>query len=228
MAHPSIRQHWSSLAALGCFIATANANPTYNGFGVWDGIFLNGGFHQDWFIFADIQNQVQKDSAASGKNLTLLEGGVGYRVLPSLSVLAAYGWTPRFSPYNGENRIWQQIQWTSPALGHAQFIIRTRFEERWIEPVTDTRIRLRQQIRAQTTGLEGPVGFAVSDELFVNFNGPTPGFDQNWVFLGPVFTVSPAARLEVGYLRADYRSPLVSTDNRIVAHAVSANVFLNF
>lgn len=101
-----------------------------------------------------------------------------------------------------EHTLWQQIG-TKWNLEPISITARTRLEERFIENVDGTALRLRLRARA-----EMPLGWqswyvAVSEEVFFNLNslsgGPQSGFNQNRVFGGLGTSLSESVGLEFGY-----------------------------
>lgn len=103
-----------------------------------------------------------------------------------------------------EHRAWQAIGFTFPirdlTIGN-----RIRFDERLIEDVSGTIVRLRYRLRTKYE-IEGFClkGFhlSASEEVFVNLNdkgeGPVEGFEQNRVRAGAGWQFG-RARVEAGY-----------------------------
>lgn len=166
---------------------------------------------QSWALFAgqgNFNSSVRWYFEAQprfGSNSTRLERllvrpAVGLQLNTFFSLWAGYAWTPLFSPsFGNEHRPFQQLLAEHP-LGPVMLINRTRFEQRFVEGVNAPTIRLRHLLRA-VWRFDGPtgLGLAASEELFVNFNGPVSGFDQNRVFLGLNWKIG-GLQLELGYL----------------------------
>lgn len=159
----------------------------------------------------------------------LVRPGVGLRVLPWLSLWAGYAWTPSFADGGDEvfheHRVWEQII-LSHAFGPGLSVqARTRFEQRFGEGSDEVAHRFRQFARLSWMHPSQPIGLVVWDELFVGLRGATWGaasrYDQNRLFVGPIFRVAPWARVEPGYLFVH-----LDRDTDRVVHAVAVNLFL--
>jgi hypothetical protein len=157
----------------------------------------------------------------------IIRPGIGLFVRPWLSFWAGYAWTPVYpdgAARRDEHRFWSQV-WINHALGKGfAFQSRSRFEHRFAPDSDDVAHRFRQFVRLGWMHATQPVGFVVWDELFVGLAdadwGAVEGYDQNRLFVGPVFRIASWARVEPGYLLVHLdRSP-----NRLV-HAVAVNLF---
>lgn len=174
-------------------------------FEVWNLFFITGPLIGNLHGYLEIQPRF---TLVGEKNhRLLLRPALKYRLNQQVSVWAGYGWTPIFQPqFRNENRLWQQFQYETH-LGEVEWIFRTRFEERWIQNTagpSETAYRLRQWVRSLwPTSIEW-LRFAATDEVFIHLNtlkkGPHSGLDQNRLFLGGLFRVSPMVSIETGYL----------------------------
>ncbi len=159
--------------------------------------------------------------------------GIGVRLSQGVSLWGGYAWVPVypddvFDPRD-EHRLWQQAI-LSHRIDALSLQSRTRFEQRFVEGGADVGFRLRQFVRGSlrlTQGAVPGVGVVVWDEVFVGLHdtdwGQFGGFDQNRLFVGPMFQLNGWARLEPGYLLVYLERGSVT---RLV-HAVSLNLFLS-
>ena len=131
---------------------------------------------------------------------------ITYNLTPRSSVGGGY-LIGRTDPAAGrttiEHRFFGQYAWRTPAAG-GTLTLRTRFEERVIVDDTGPIARLRQQARfshAVTPGSK--LSWVVYDELFVHLNSTNryrSGIDHNRAYAGLSGALSPALRVDLGYL----------------------------
>ena len=101
-----------------------------------------------------------------------------------------------------EHRAWQQLGFGHPllALGAAH---RARLEERFIEDVDETAVRLRYLLRLTAPIPETSVKLVVANEAFFDLNsvsgGPDSGFGETRAFAGFEFGLGDAVVAEAGY-----------------------------
>ena len=158
----------------------------------------------------------------------LVRPGAGFQFTPWLSAWAGYAWIPTLDDASDartdEHRLWQQLILTpalAPGLGLQS---RTRLEQRLGEGRAMGH-RIRQFVRVDYRPESLPVGLVAWDELFLGVAGDDwgpKGYDQNRLFLGVALPVSPAVRLEGGYLLVH----LDRAQDRFV-HALAVNLFLS-
>ena len=166
----------------------------------------------------------RQDSPAA---VMIIRPGVGLRIGPSLSVWAGYAWVPTYpdgASRRDEHRLWEQVIYSHPVGRQGSFQARARLEHRFSPQGDDVAHRFRQLLRFAWMHPRQPVGFVVWDELFAGLTdadwGAVDGYDQNRLFVGPIFRIAPWARVEPGYLLVHLdRSP-----NRLV-HTVAVNLF---
>lgn len=139
----------------------------------------------------------------------IVRPGVGVQVLPWLSVWGGYAWVPTMADgvddVVNEHRAWQQVLLQTETSFRLNLQSRTRVEERFHERGGEVGVRLRQFFRVSwRPSVDVPIGALVSDELFIGLNstvwGQPAGIDQNRLFVGPFFQLTPWARIEAGYL----------------------------
>lgn len=198
---------------------------------VWGALFLNVGLSERWGVYVEGQNRVQAQEYANRGNRFLLRWAARFTLAPGLTVMAGHAWTPNFSPYRNENRLWQQLAYTLQP-GWWLLSTRLRMEERWIQNADDVALRLRLFFRAQYHFAENKVfAWAFWNELFANLNnvngGPKLGFDQNRAFMGPSLGVGPRARFEVGYLNVFIESHSGTTPD-LLDHTLATFMTVDF
>lgn len=154
--------------------------------------------------FYEVQPRIGED--VSEVTQLILRTALGYRFAPSWSGWFGYAWTPTFAPSDkNENRIFEQLLFAEeyPLL---KLTSRTRFEQRWIEGVSGTSLRLRTLLRGVFPVTEDRHwAVAVQDEIFFNLNTPADnaphaGFDQNRFFIGVNRVLNRWMSLDAGYL----------------------------
>lgn len=222
---------WVSIYFLSRLIAGPNyaaAAPIHD-FGAWMGVFYQNKLSEKFGLY--LEEQVRLNNHVTGGNRLILRPGIQYYFNPKLSVTLGYAWTPNFSPFRNENRLWQQVQHSLNASSY-QLINRFRFEERKIENTVGVGLRIRYLIRSliYLNQNERRLALCLSEEAFFELNdisgGPPPGFDQNRLFLGLNYKVNDELTLESGYLNLydTYTSEIVDLLN----HNYVLNLYLNF
>lgn len=136
----------------------------------------------------------------------MLQPSLIYQVHPNVSVAQGYAKIFAFEPGVGsEQRLWQQVQ-INRVLGKEWGLsVRSRLEERFIEGVSGTGLRLREQIK-----LTRPLPFnkkyyvVLSNEAWINLNKQAPGtelgYQQNWAYIGLGRRFLGSSNVEVGYM----------------------------
>ncbi len=120
------------------------------------------------------------------------------------SIWGGYAWTPSFIPtYSKEQRSWEQLQANIP-VGENTLISRSRFEQRYLGGQPTVGHRLRQLVRLQLPIGSGDWWAVAWDEVMFNLNtvgrAVKAGYDQNRIFLGANYKISPLFRVEAGYV----------------------------
>lgn len=169
----------------------------------WVQFLSQGKLTQDLRLWAELQPRYSFDR---GKMTTvLIRPGLGWQLTPELSVWAGWAWTPLLNPsWRNEHRLWTQAVY-AVNLDSVTFTQRMRFETRFIENISDPGLRLRYQVRFSVpVALEDALQLVVYDEVFISLNNPAPsigsGFDQNRLFVGGFFRVSPHFAFDLGYM----------------------------
>lgn len=223
-------------------LLSATAKATETNFAAWTAVILQGKVSDHWGWYFESQSRINDgwefgsgnspDALKTKGNRLLIRPAVRY--LPhgdgTLQFHFGYAWTPNLSPERQEHRIYQQalLQEDGSEWWLAQ---RLRFEQRWIEGATGTALRVRYFARLQRYfSSDKKIGFALWDEAFWALNsidnGPTSGFDQNRLFIGPHFLLNPQSRFELGYLNV-FNARGKSTDS-IANQALALYVYLDW
>jgi hypothetical protein len=163
----------------------------------------------------------------------IVRPGLGYEITDSIAVWLGYAWigtSPVGADYFQEQRIWQQLTW-STQFKPVMFLSRTRLEQRFVETGDDTGWRFRQLFKlSYPLPFEARLKLVGYDEIFINMNktdwGADTGLDQNRIFLGIGWNFDPYERIivEVGYLNQYSHDP---SGNDEMNHILSINLFLN-
>lgn len=162
--------------------------------------------------------------------IVIVRPALGQQLTDWASVWLGYAWVPNFTddPFEriDEQRIWQQVILTGSLLdGRLHGQLRTRLEQRFHETTPEIGHRIRQFARVDYRFDDSPWGVVVWDELFWGLNDPgfaPQGFDQNRVFVGPMFRAVDGLRLEFGYLNAQ----LTRSGQFLLQHALALNFFV--
>ena len=227
------------LSVLLCFASSA-ARATVSNDAVWNGLFVQGHLSGSWGYFAEQQLRLNDasdlDSLKLRGNRWILRPALVWNApsIPGLQLFFGAAHTPNLSPVRSEDRLWEQVQYSfslSGPLSGVRVFQRLRFEQRHIERTEGLAHRGRLQLRAASrVSLEEPWGWALSDEVFYNFNtvvgGPKAGFDQNRIFLGPQYQIDRRTRLESGYLQS-WIAQGAARDSQI-NHAAVIFLFVDF
>ncbi len=177
------------------------------------------------------QERIGENSTHSSQ--TLARVGLGYALQPNLSLWFGYAWIRTGTPYTSypfnENRIWQQLLWTS-TVKNFRLMSRTRTEQRFLANNSSVAYRIRQlsKISIPWTASSRST-FVVADEIFWHKNdfigNQGQGFDQNRLFIGLGYRVDNAITFEYGYMNQfikRFNVPNVLNNN------ISVNMYVNF
>lgn len=196
----------------------------------WVNLTVQGPVQGKLLAWAEVQGRFGND--ASRLSTSILRPGVGYQLSKDVSVWVGYG---RITTHNpgadvGEDRLWQQVSWNAGQVLGGALSTRTRLEQRFVETGSDAGWRLRQFVKySHPLRSGGDTAFVATSEIFVALDdtdwGARSGFDQIRNFAGVAFSVSPKARLELGYLNQYIDRP--GSDDR-VNHAAAVNLLARF
>lgn len=154
-----------------------------------------------WRAGLTVQTRTQGDF--SDLERTVLRPSVSYNVTGRTWVTAGYDAHFIELPTDRlEQRAWQQLQTAWP-LSFATLSGRVRLEERFIENVNGTAVRLRLMARTDVPFQGTQWTLTASNEYFVGLNdlefGPSDGFDQNRAYVGVSRPLTDSLSLELGY-----------------------------
>ena len=215
-----------SLTMLTFLVRPASAKVSHD-FASWTGILFQGGFTTKYGYYLEIQDRLNKTLA--GGNRFIIRPAFRYSVTTELSLWAGYGWLPAFSPFRGENRLWQQAFYQTRA-GSWQLIGRVRIDERWLSNAGGAAFRGRVMFRSLLAlDPEALISLCFWDEYFQNLNtvsnGPVSGFDQNRSFLGLNYLLTKDIQVESGYLNVFVNQSGTAPD--IMNHILGLYIILN-
>jgi len=171
----------------------------------WVQVLALGQLGDDWRTHVEVQPRFMNDASELG--LTIVRTAVGRRVAPRLTAWLGHAWVPRTlgAGVRHEQRLWQQLMFSAPAVGRWTPSVRLRVEQRWLEPWDGLSHRVRLLARAQRPlGGRSPWGLFAYDELMLTLDrtprGPTRGFDRNRLSGGLTRRFSPVVSTDVGYI----------------------------
>lgn len=172
-----------------------------------------------WGIYTEVQVR-RSDFASTWQQLQFREA-LTYRFSPNVQVAAGYVYThtSRYGDFPlalrafPEHRTYQQLIVKHNLKGRLEFEHRYRTEQRFIQAPLGAanyyryQSRFRYQLKAvlpisKTDSRGRQWSLFAGDELMINYGpnfGPSP-FDQNRAFAGVGYKLSPANKVEVGYL----------------------------
>lgn len=223
-----------SLPLAAGFFALLCHTPSYAGSldqqSGWAAWFNTTKFSERWSLVSDAQLR-SSDGWEEPRNLLLRAGG-SYAISPQLSLVAGYAYIDTYSPTAPtltEHRSWQQLVAQQRVLGYP-LTHRLRLEQRFIERVGTKDLysdRLRYFLRlVAPIEVAAPGGFvrgsylALQNELFLHLtarselNGRL--FDQNRLYGGLGYRISPRLDVELGYLNQRLEGRVQDTDNHVV------------
>ncbi|AJR25584.1 MULTISPECIES: DUF2490 domain-containing protein [Sphingobium] len=193
----------------------------------WLNLTAMGPISGDLVYFAEIQPRF--GDGVSGVDQTILRGGLGWKLSPSVTVYQGYAHVV-LPVDNGrdvnEERSFQQVNWTIGKPWGGELSSRTRLEQRWRSDGDDMGWRLREMLRYEKPLGSKAVSALVYGEGFVALNstdwGAKGGFDQLRSFIGAEIALGGASTAEIGYLNQwiDRRG-----GNARVNHVASVTLF---
>ena len=116
---------------------------------VWVQGLALGQLSENWRTHIEVQPRWFDDGSELG--LTIVRYAIGRRLTPRVTAFVGHAWVPRTfgEGVRHEQRIWQQLTLTGPALGAWSTSGRLRVEQRWLEPWDGVSHRVRMLARAQ-------------------------------------------------------------------------------
>lgn len=207
--HNHIKSLWIIVTL--CFWHLSAFCATQSDMQTWLNVTAVGKFHTDKTTsrlryWLEGQERIGDDSRHVTQ--TMLRPGLGYALTENLSMWLGYGWIHTSYPLTNhpfeEDRIWQQLLW-SKTNEYLTLTSRTRIEQRFLENNPKTAYRARQLLKISVP-LKAHPNFSLvcSDEIFWhknNFIGRNGrGFDQNRIFAGLGYQITPTVTTEIGYM----------------------------
>ena len=159
---------------------------------------------------------------------------LGYRLTDKVTAWAGYVHNANYAAANVvaiERRAREQITIDNfMSLGTAKFSTRMRLEQRWRDGVEGVGWRARPQLKvAVPLGSKAAPTLNVSAEPFINLNTTgfqsTPGLDRVRSVVSLTMPVSPAVRVEAGYLN---QHRFIRRGEDRYEHALTAALALSF
>lgn len=232
---------WSLLVGGEAF---AQSTSTFSqDFRLWSPIFLTVKLPSSFLAYMEVNPRFADLDDGGQIDQLLLRPALGYQLAENLSIWQGYAWvgnfnqrhTPPQSPFFEENRIYQQINYTSK-FESFRTLTRFRLEERWIEHADGTAVRFRAMLRgAYPLPMAPQWAFVAYDEIFVNLNtvgttqgkGPAAGFDQNRAFVGINRTFSKYFNMDFGYQNQLLNSRSIPNLANQMNHVILLNFYIN-
>jgi len=169
--------------------------------GLWAIATAKRGLNEKWAASLSGQLRFHRDMGSLER--VVLRPSLDYRVNQRITATAGYDAHFIRSPADKiEQRLWEQLLYQVPTGGF-NLSGRLRLEQRFIEHVSGTAVRLRIFAKATRPLAKGPWYAALRNEVAFGLNGlpggPRDGFDQNRLFLGLGRLLSPRTKIEFGY-----------------------------
>ncbi len=165
-------------------------------------------FSEQFRGFLDIQPRFTVEDIPGGDNgsidTLLMRGALGYQIKPNIGLYQGYAMIPTFDPDRVEHRLFQELL-AKQSFTKATLLHRFRFEQRLLESVDDTSLRVRYfgRFTYPLTNISDKLSFAMNEEVFIHVNdtdtGPQSGFNQNRLFIGMNYRVSKTLGFDIGY-----------------------------
>ena len=175
--------------------------------GSWNILNLKLNLNKEWGVFGEAQ--LRSQSFYNNFSYYEIKGGASYNLKKNMSVTAGTGRFITYSdsanfklPYvNKEWRIWEQFSLNN-FIGRVKFENRVRIEQRW---TTNLGYRNRFKYRLNTVIpitskkiIPGTFYLSAWDEVY--FTNSDPHYEQNRIYGGIGYEVSPKLTLQSGYL----------------------------
>jgi len=184
-----------------------NSFAQTDGLGTWDFFYGKVNLNKKWFLFLEPHLFAQK--VKHDFNYYEYNAGVGYNLPKNIILSFAVG---HYSTYqsdgdfklpllNNEFRVWEQIA-TTNFIGRLKIEQRYRLEQRYTS-ASGYRNRFRFRVNAvlplnHKVLTAKTLYLASSDEIFIT--NEQPFFEQNWLFIGLGYQVSPHLAFHAGWL----------------------------
>ena len=222
---------------------TTNQDTFRQDFRLWTPTFLTVKLPSSFLAYMEVNPRFADLDDGGHIDQLLLRPAIGYQLTENVSIWQGYAWvgnfnqphTPPQSPFFEENRIYQQLNYTSK-FESIKLLSRFRLEERWIEHADGTALRFRFMLRGAYPLPIAPEWAAVAyDEVFVGLNtvgtaqgkGPEAGFDQNRFFVGINRTFGKHFNMDAGYQNQLINSRSLPNLANQMNHVILLNFYIN-
>jgi hypothetical protein len=210
----------------------------------WLGVFNQTRFSQHWGSWTDLHVRLH-DRYVQDMFQTVARVGLTYYLTDDVRLTGGYAYVHHFPDGartigQAEHRPWQQVQWFTK-FPKARLMQWVRLEERFRRTIqnnerTDdfnfnyrTRYNTALFLPLSKRGFEpGGLQFLLNNEVMMNFGKEIRYnyFDQNRLFAGLVYQLTPHAQLQGGYMHLFQQLPAGSTYRN--QHTLRVFYFHNF
>lgn len=182
----------------------------------WFSINSKTDVYKKWSVLADVH--IRRNHFLADPSFLFVRGALAYNINHNLYVAAGYAhmWvaptTPGWKTWSNENRIYQQIQYSS-SVGKINLLQRLRSEERWQQKIVNDKYsgqkRFTDRIRYLLSAII-PVfknkklpALVVADEIQFQFGKEVVynTFDQNRYFIGIKQNITHQLSFDMGYMK---------------------------
>jgi hypothetical protein len=215
-------------------------------FRLWTPVFLTVNLPARFIAYMEVNPRIGDD--VTNIDQLLLRPAIGYKLTDNIAIFQGYAWIGNFNQphkppqpsFIGENRIWQQVNYTEK-FGSVKFLARTRLEERFIDHAAGTAVRFRQMFKVTVPIPQAPDwAFVTFDEIFINLNsvgtfdefthgqtkGPGSGIDQNRLFVGINRTFTSWLNVDIGYQNQMLNQRQLPGNANLINHILMLNFYI--
>lgn len=202
--------HWMNTVILIMALMVSSSVQAASDFKIWLPISINARLTEQ--LRGSFEFQPRFGDNASNLTSIRVRPALGWAINNRATLwvgylMAANSVTPDSNTYRIENRAFQGFSWRDTANDN-QFIweVRNRLEERFLPRNSDPSIRWRTRLRVEQL-IPGWSSWSViaSEEIFVNLNNNAnnaqlqAGLQQNRLYAGVGYRLTPEIRVETGY-----------------------------
>lgn len=182
----------------------------------WFSINTKTEVYKKWAVLADVH--VRRNHLSADPGFYFVRGALAYNI--SHHLYGAFGYahmwvapsTPGWKTYANENRIYQQVQYSS-TLGKINLVQRFRNEQRWQQKMVNDKFsgqnrftdRIRYLLSATIPVFKNKhlPSLVVADELNIQFGKEVVynTFDQNRYFIGLKQNINHHLSFDMGYMK---------------------------
>ena len=179
---------------------------------------INSEIHinKQWSLLADVH--IRRNQFLNESSFYFVRTGIAYHINKDVYVAAGYAhlWgaptTPGWKTYSQENRVYQQLQYSS-FLGKINILQRLRNEQRWQQKISNdiytgqnrftNRIRYLLSVTIPVFKKQTLPSLVVADELHIQFGKEVVynTFDQNRIFIGIKQKINKQLSVDMGYMQ---------------------------